>query len=978
MFRIVAGAVRLRAAQAVALLILTALPATVAAAAPWYAAAAEARASQLALASAPEGDRIITIHQAADMSAGDPQAVLSGFGRAVAGVLTMPGATPILGLALRTTVDIPGGGRDQVAVVARDGFCGQVRLTGRCPERAGEGSLSAETARRLGVGPGGRVVVRANPEAPPVPITVTGVHQPTDPSAGYWADPLFRSESGLDPIFTVPATASAGLGTPTLAYAAEVPLPVLRGDGGYDLGAAVAAAGVFPVTDPTGPLRAILAGERDRLVRGVLLAAVPALLLSWFAIGLAGRFTADDRRTDAGLLRLRGLTGRRLRLLLAGQHLPPLLGGGLLGALAGPIVALSLVGEIGNFTPAVPLVGVSAAATAGVVLVAMLTLLTADLMMARAPVVVLLRRVVPARRGWIAGIVDVLLVTVAVAAVYQARSASPDAGVGALAPAAAAVAVAVVLARLFARAADRGGGAALRSGRLGWGLTLVRMSRRPAADRLFALTAAAVALLAVALGATAASREARRDRAEAELGAARVLTVRATTWTALTHAVEEADPAGRYAAAAVLDRAGNPPLLAVDASRAAAVAAWRPEYGPKPVRQPAPAPELLVGGRQLTISLTNGRAIPAALDLVAQNRATGAAVRVPFGRVPPGEHTVTAALQGCDDGCRLVRWELPALPGPDGSPDRGTVTLHELRGDEAGTTLISRAEFADPARWRTSTGSVGLELRGGSGSLSLTASAGEGGGSARDVLYAADTALPLAVTLAGPAPATWRFEDARLEPAGTAAIPVRVTATPRVLPVLGTAGVLADLSALTRLAGDTPPGGVTQVWLAPDAPESVVDGLRASLTLLADDAVAARASRLPARGVAAAGPFALFAAIVAVLVAAAVNAVAATVDRAPRRAMLAALRTQGLPAATAAATRRTGVAAIVISGAGGGLLAATLAREAAGPPDSLFADGWRLLAVPEVLGAFPLLTAGLAALLLLTPTLLMATTGRIR
>ncbi|MBB2948630.1 hypothetical protein FB565_008413 [Actinoplanes lutulentus] len=975
MFRIVAGAVRFRAAQALTLLILTALPATVAAAAPWYVLIADARSSTQATGAVPAGDRMITVHQAGS-GPGDDQ-----FGAEVAKVLPLPGATPILGLALRTTIDIPGGGADQVAVVARDGFCDQVRLAGRCPSQAGEAALTAESSRRLRVRLNDRITVRANPEADPVPLTVTGTYEPRDPSAGYWADELFRAESGLDPIFTVPETAAGGaLGSPTLAWAAEVPLPLLRGDDGFDLGEVVASAGAFTVSDPTGPLRAALAGERDRLVRGVLLAVVPALLLAWFAIGLAGRYTARDRRRDAALLKLRGITRLRLHLLLAGQELPALLGGAVLGLLAGPLSAILLAGPpfkdafLGTHVSTTALL--STASAAAVVLIALATLLVADLVMARTPVSALLRRVVPARRTWMAGLIDVVLVTIAVAAAYQARSASPDAGVGALAPAAVAVAVAVLLARLLARAADAGGGAALRSGRLGFGLTLVRMSRQPGADRLFALTAAAVALLAVALGAAGASREARLERAESELGADRVLTVRAATWTALTHAVAAADPDGRYAAAAVVDRTSNPPLLAVDASRAAAAAAWRPVYGPRPVPQPATTPSLLVNGRALTVRVDNGRAIAASLDAVLRNEVTGAAVRAGFGRIPRGEHTVSAEVPGCADGCRLVRWELPTLPGPDGNPDRGPVTLHTLTQSGPDRELLGQAEFADSTRWRTSMGGSGLELAGGADGLTLAAGPGEGGGTSRDQVFTADTALPVAVALAGPAPATWRFEESRLEPAGIGAIPVRVTATPAVLPVLGTTGVLLDLTALRQLAGDAATSGVTQVWLAPGTPESVVDALRtAGLTVLADDSVTARATRLPARGATAAGAFALFAAVMAVLVAAAVNAVAAAVDREPRRAMLRALRTQGLSSRTAATTRRTGVGAVAISGAGGGLLAAVLAREAAGAPDSLFADGWRLLAVPEVLGFLPLLTAGLTALLVLTATNWLAGRG---
>ncbi|MFB9336023.1 ABC transporter permease, partial [Actinoplanes octamycinicus] len=210
-------------------------------------------------------------------------------------------------------------------------------------------------------------------------------------------------------------------------------------------------------------------------------------------------------------------------------------------------------------------------------------------------------------------------------------------------------------------------------------------------------------------------------RAEAELGAGRVLTVRAANWTALRHAVAVADPRGRYAMAAAVDRQSSPPVLAVDTGRLAAVGAWRPEFGPRPAPAPQLDPVPLITGTALVLRIRNDRPAAASVDLILLNEATGAKVEAGFGPVPPGEHTVTAALTGCADGCRLARWQIPAPIGPDGVPAREPVTLRSLvqRGPDA--ELLTPDRLADAGEWRTGAADLGLVLAGGPGGLTVAA-----------------------------------------------------------------------------------------------------------------------------------------------------------------------------------------------------------------------------------------------------------------
>ncbi|AEV83382.1 Collagen alpha-4(VI) chain [Actinoplanes sp. SE50] len=1150
------GAVRSRAAQACTLLLLTGLPAAVAAAAPRFVLTGTERAATAAAAGVPAAQRTITVHREDDTQ-GDPAATLAGFGAAVDRTLPMPGAATVLGLSRQMSVTDASGVPTPINVDYRAGFCRRVRLTaGTCPAAAGDAALTTAVATRLGVRPGDLVRIQSTSAAPFLPLRVTGIYEIIAPETGYWADELYRTGSGTDPIYTAAATFTGDqLGRAVLTWSAEAPPALLRGAGGYDLGALVARAGELgDVEDPTGPLRADLADAGARLLRAVLLAAVPVLLLGWYAIALAGRYTARDRRRDAAWAKLRGGRRRRVLLLLSGQHLPPVLAGGLLGATVGIGVARLLDGAAPPVTAAgspgasgvdagswgSPDVVAGSSGSPGVVawslgaagLVvggALATLVIADLLLLRTPVGTLQRDIPAARGGRAALLADALLVAVAVAAAYQARSGSPDAGVGAVAPLAVAAAVAVLLARLLIRAADAGGAAALRAGRLRAGLAAVRMSRLAGLDRVFAILAVAVAILVTAAGAAGADRRAHRERAEAELGAARVLTVRVPNWTVLWHAVRAADPAGRYAMAAAVDRTGSPPTVAVDFGRLGVVGAWRPEYGPRPAPPESPVPSVLpnspdtpaspgpatstgtstspgaatssgtstspgaaasrgtstppgtlgskgtsvapvsptsagtaaprgthasagakasadtpastatgapagsvsslgtkaplntdaspgtpaasaafvptggsapqgpqvssapsrsgvpvvsvgagpgvtdgapgtavISGRSLVLKVRNGRTAAATVDAVLLNETSGARVVVSFGPVPPGEHAVTRPLDGCDGGCRLLRWEIPSLPGADGKPTPDPVVLHSLARLGPDAELIGPARMADATRWRTVAAGVGLQLSGGPDGLTVTA-APNGGTADSDRVFAVDSLLPLPVLLAGPTPVPWRFAEPEITVLGAGPVPARVTGTAAALPVTGAAGILLDFDTVRRTAGEFSPAGETQVWLTANAPPDVVDRLRAAgVTVLGDESIAGRAARRPGRGTAPAGPFALLCAVSAVFTAAGATAVAAAVDRVPQRAATAALRVQGLPARAAAATRYLGPSALVAAGTLGGVAAALVARWITGEPESFFADGWRLLPPPEVLGGAPLLLAAFAAWLFLT------------
>ncbi len=158
-------------------------------------------------------------------------------------------------------------------------------------------------------------------------------------------------------------------------------------------------------------------------------------------------------------------------------------------------------------------------------------------------------------------------------------------------------------------------------------------------------------MFATAAGGWSATRTAGTERSAVELGADRVLTVQANSRTALVHAVRRADPEGRHAMAVVVDRASSPPILAVDSPRLAAVARWRPEYGPVDALTGALAANPLPAAaaadhRRPAVAAGPERPGPrrSTLTAVLQNEATGAAVPVQLGPIPRGTHTVSAPV----------------------------------------------------------------------------------------------------------------------------------------------------------------------------------------------------------------------------------------------------------------------------------------------------------------------------------------------
>ncbi|MFI5892521.1 FtsX-like permease family protein [Actinoplanes sp. NPDC051513] len=966
MLALVWGAVRTRRAQVLTVLILTALAAAVAAAGPWFAIAGGARAAAADVDAAAAADRSLSIRKIIE-TGGDPAGTVDQFAANARGLLPLPATDPVSGLVL-PLITVHGGQTPSMAIAYREDMCDHLRLDGPCPAAPGEAAISVNTAQQLGLGRGDRLGLRRQPDAAPLTLRVVATYSLDDPAGAYWSNPLFVASGGLDPAFTTIGTfTDEELGDPTISYDVQVPDRLIRGDDGYDLAGVLRKADYdlgrqgLRLVNTTGSLLRTIARDREAIREGVLVAVIQVLVLAWFAIGLAGQYTGRDRRGDAALLKLRGSSRGAMLRLAWGQHLVPLVLGALAGLPLGYLLARLLAGPVGRPQQQQTALTLSVAATVAVLVGGLAVLALIEAVALRRPVSDLLREVTGGRGDWRSGLADLLLLAVAVSAIYQARAGAAGTGLALAAPALVALAVALLLARLLGRVADRGGGAAVRTGHLRLGLTAVQVSRQPGGDRVFALVVVAVAVFATAVGGYAGEHTARVQRSGAELGAARVLTVQAPNRTALLAAVRAADPAGDQAMAVTVDRTSEPPVLAVDSGRLAAVAHWRPEYGPigalPATVAPAPLPRI-TGGR-LAVRVSRQGAAPVQLNLVLQHEGTGAPVPVRFGPVGAGERTLEAPVAGCAaaPGCRILRWE---LTGPSAVSVRG---LDQL--DPPGV-ILDPARLADVARWRSGTAGAALDLAAAGGTLTLSADATAGRGERGTTAYAVDTDLPLPVVLAGAAPPSWQFGEPALLSLGSEPAPVRVVRTVTALPVVGRSGVLADLDATRRVIGDATPAGEFQVWLAPGAPPGIVGALtRAGLTIAADETIGDWAAHLAGQAPAVVTRFSLVAGVVVLLLAAAALGVAGAVDRRSRLEQLRALRVQGLPGRVAVLTAYAGIAALVLSGLVAGLAAAALARPLVRITLPAFTDGWDVLPAPGALGLASLALAGLVALLVL-------------
>jgi hypothetical protein len=176
-------------------------------------------------------------------------------------------------------------------------------------------------------------------------------------------------------------------------------------------------------------------------------------------------------------------------------------------------------------------------------------------------------------------------------------------------------------------------------------------------------------------------------------------------------------------------------------------------------------------------------------------------------------------------------------------------------------------------------------------------------------------------------------------------VPVRAAATGALLPRLGASGMLVDLEYADRLVRGL--AGAQEVWLARDAPATLLERLRGEgLQIIATDSTHAATDRFAAQGGTAVLRLYLVVALAGLLLAAGSVVLVGIVDRPARAAELAALRVQGVPEVAVRHSVRGGYAVAVAVAVALGVLAGLAARRLAGAGLPLFDDGWAVIAPP--------------------------------
>ncbi len=464
-------------------------------------------------------------------------------------------------------------------LLARDGLCQEVRFTsGRCPTAAQEIAVSADQARVYAMPVGATLEAGefdgavSRPEASPrTTLRVVGVYEP---GPSFFGDPLTGAAAtrvGYDAMLTPLATLAGEVTGPDgratswfqPQYAVDLPLVAARvgvdelGPLGasvrdmvrYPMGVARSATQQAQTVTVRSGLPAIAdevrVGSAQASVTVPLLMAQISLLIGcvlWLVLVAA----ADQRRGEVAVARLRGRGARGARRLLLAETLPPVVLGAPLGALLAVACCTLARHTVLTSDPPFELpLGAVVALGAALAVMAGLAALSVR-RVSREPVAALLRSVPPRRAGIRLGVLEAMLVAAALAAFVALVTGSVGGAVGQVTPTLLALAVGVVGARVMSSALAVGGRTLLRRGRATLGAALLTSSRRTTTRWLVPVVTVALSIAVVSVDALAVGARNWTGRADAEVGAAGVLTLGSVDLPAVTTALRAIDPTGAH------------------------------------------------------------------------------------------------------------------------------------------------------------------------------------------------------------------------------------------------------------------------------------------------------------------------------------------------------------------------------------------------------------------------------------------------
>jgi putative ABC transport system permease protein len=432
----------------------------------------------------------------------------------------------------------------------------------------------------------------------------------------------------------------------------------------------------------------------------------------------------------------------------------------------------------------------------------------------------------------------------------------------------------------------------------------------------------------------------RDERATLGVGAPKVLTVSARSGITFLRAVRASDPSGRYAMAAIVERAKDGTTLAVDAQRLSKVALWPANLGlpaATVARRLLPrhlTPPVRVRGSELSITATSTgftSSLNPAPVLAADvfDIDTQFPSRITFGPLRPGTQRYTGSLVGdCPTGCHLVDLAVTWSPKTSQSARGKAVTLSidSMAERVHGHWLTLHAGFGDEHAWTSLSG--GARVFDDHGTLGARfALTGYG----TMLIGPADIppALPVLVTPTSNSTASGHRGPLVVGLDGST-LPGTTVGVVASLPGVGTNAVLTNLSTAEgylsgRLVADT-----TEVWLAHTAPHSILARLEAhGLRVLKSTTDTSAVRQLTRSGINLAYLLYLVAAVAAGILLAGATAFALSSAARRRQSELAALRAVGVGTQALRRAVRAEQALVIGTGLVVGVLAGGIAATVA-------------------------------------------------
>ena len=859
-----------------------------------------------------------------------------------------------------------------IAPVAwRQGLCTAAPIVeGACPAAAQEVMISQRLATDSKLAVGDTIVAQISPEAAQNQLRIVGIYDQSRPDPIVYAvdtpatamppGGLGEGPATLDELLVARETAMLPTGeVGTVAFRPLLVDQVTPGQlpgivtdiqalqAKQNVPATVTTSGLPALVDALGPARSLLRSS-------TLAVSAQVAALVWFVLFLVVASATDERANEVAVAKLRG---RRTRSTL-------------LFAVAEPLILTTLAVPIGFLLAWFATLWLAArwfvadtpvTVGLGVVLVALIAVLGglfACLLAGRKVLTVSVNdelRRTSSRR--IAGglVLDAVVVTLALVSISQIRGGEAS-GLALLAPGLVSLAIALVAVRVLPLLVALGVRRTRGSRRVASFLALRNVARRPGSSRLVVLLTVAVGLAVFAVDGAAVASEQRLARARVEVGAPQVALLTGGSAAGTLEAVRKVDPDGTWAMAAVqVPSPSGTNLMAVDATRLAAVSAWTPSPGAGTLDDvaatlhPPAAPTVAVTGRlDLNVTLTSvqgdqeatqeeyqdpndGSIFPTALS-VTTRRPDGRVVVLPIGRVHIGTQDLHVDLVGCDKGCLLGGFVIESLGNftdakitlvaSDLTDSQGPLALPDDKDawrSGLGEAALVDPDMAAPATVEGTPGGFTVRMNGANKPFDVVAEYADHP-AVLPALPGPDTELNTYVgTLTG------SYASGL---SGASAL-VHLSEPPSVLPRLGTDGLLVDLPY--ALASD--PAGTTQgslqVWLGTAAPADALQQLAdAGLAVGKVETVAEREQELAQDGASLAFPYFVLAAVLAVVLAGGALLVSAAVGARRRSYELAALRVLGARSRMlVAASRRELVLLIgfgVVVGTAAGLGAAWL------------------------------------------------------